>query len=198
MEEGFVCISTLNRFDELKRFLTFFQKHNSKPIHVLIARDIADAHRIKTKIAFHTPFPLTVFLDTDMMVNGNLDELFDTALDGKIGIVRERGVKCLNSGMLVFPKEAMKLVCKIWNERYELKIKKGYSGGGGTWDQDILNNILPGFPHRELSSIWNHIIKDVSPEEELQHYDEVKIFHFIHEPGIPREKYKSYQEFMKI
>jgi len=198
LNRGFICIFTLDKMEELRRFLKSYHKYNAHPISIILAKDIRDAHRIKTLCAFYTPFPLTALLDIDMLINGDLDELFDTALDGKIGIVREKICPVLNSGMLVFPREAMRLVCKIWNERYEAKLKKGFNGSTGTWDQDILNKIIKGFPHRELPSKWNHILKDYTPEQELEIYDQVKIFHFLHAPDIKRETYKSYQEFIKL
>jgi len=202
MEKGFMCISSLDRFDELRRFLTSFQKHNSLPICTFLARDIVEAHRIKSYCGWFTPFDHTVFLDTDMMINGDLSELFSIVGKERLGIVRERGVKVLNSGVLVFPKELMQNLNLEWNEGYETKIEGGFRGEKGTWDQDILNCLLKqnpkDYPHIELPSKWNHIIKDVTPEEELRVYDEVKIFHFLHHPGVPRKKYKSYQEFMKL
>jgi len=198
MHYGFICVSTLDRFDELKRFLHFFKKHNDLPIIIILADDQPDAHRKKTQLCSLSPFDFTCFLDTDILVNGNLEEIFDCCLDGKIGIVREKKTPVLNSGVLVFSKESMRRVCPIWNEQYEEKLKKGFGPVKGVWDQDILNKIIKGFPHRELPSIYNHILKDYSPEEELAMYDSVKIFHFLHAPDIDRTKYKSYQEFIKL
>lgn len=198
MEEGFICIATLDRFDELRRFLTSFRKHNNHPISILLAKDIADAHRIKTLCAFYSPFEFTCMLDIDMLVNAPLNDFFAPAKEGKIGVVREKGVGCINSGVLVFPTPMMKSFCELWNIHYERKLKKGFDGTHGTWDQDLLNVLIKKFPYVELSSNWNHILKDYTPEEELKIYDEVKIFHFLHAPDIDRTKYKSYQEFMKL
>jgi len=197
-EKGFICISTLDRFDELGRFLKSFKKYNSLPIIVLVANDIADAHRIKTNCAFLTPFLYTCLMDTDILVNGDLSEIFLPALQNRIGIVREKTFKVLNSGVIVFPREKMKVLCKSWNEKYEVRLKKGYDGKSGTWEQGILNDILKKFPVVELPSKFNHILKDYTPEQELEVYDSVKIFHFLHAPDIDRNKYKSYQTFMSL
>jgi len=196
--KGFVCIFTLDRLDELKRFLHFFKKHNSLPICCILARDIAEAHRIKTLCAFYTPFPFTCLIDIDILVNGDLTEIFDICLDGKLGLVRERTIPVLNTGVIVFPKEAMRRICPIWNDQYESKLKKGFTGEKGTWDQDLFNAIIKGFPHKEISTKFNHVIKDCTPEQELKIFDEILCFHFLHAPDIDRNKYKSYQTFMSI
>ena len=197
-----MCISTTDRFDELRRFLSSFAKHNSLPICTFLARDIVEAHRIKSNCGWFTPFDYTALLDTDMMVNANLNDLFSIVGTNKIGIVREKGVKVLNSGMIVFPRYLMRDLNLEWNAGYETKIDSGFHGEKGTWDQDVLNFLLQSkqscYPSVELPSCWNHIVKDVSPRDELKYYDSIKIFHFLHQPGIPREKYKSYQEFMKL
>ena len=202
MKQGVICVFTLNRIDELKKFLTAYHRYNNHSISIILAKDMPDAHRIKTLYAFYSPYDYTISIDTDILINGDLDDLFSIARQGKIGIVREKGVKCLNSGVLVFPTSIMKSLCEVWNMRYEEKLRKGFTGQRGTWDQDILNFLLlnkPGkYPFVELSSKWNHIIKDYSPAEELAVYDDVKIFHFLHAPDIDRNKYKSYQEFMKL
>ena len=198
MKKGFICIFTLDRIDELRRFLTSFNKHNSLPISILLANNTEDAHRLKTKCAFYSPFDFTCMLDIDILVNGNLNELFSIAEQGKIGIVREQGVKCLNSGVVVFPTELMKKLCLEWNKNYERKLIKGFSGKQGVWDQDILIPLLQKYPYIELPFIWNCIIKDRTPEKEIEIYDTIKIFHFLHHPEVPREKYKSYQTFMEL
>ena len=198
MEKGFICISTLDRFEELRKFLISFHKFNFLPIIALIARDMADAHRIKTLCAFYTPFKYSALLDTDILVNGDLSDMFYPALENRIGIVREKEAKCLNSGVIVFPLEKMKIICTEWNRKYEHRIKKGFEGKSGTWDQCILNDLLINLPIVELSSIYNHILKDYTPEQELELYDSVKLFHFLHAPDIDRNKYKSYQTFMSL
>ena len=197
-QKGFMCVFTLDRIDELKRFLHFFKKTNDLPIASFLAKDQADAHRIKTLCAFYAPFPFTCMLDIDILVNGNLEEIFDLCLDGKLGVVREKGVPVLNTGVLVFPKEAMRRISPIWNDQYEAKLKKGFTGEKGTWDQDLFNALIKGFPHKEISSIWNHIVKDCSPEDEILIYDQIKLFHFLHHPGFDRNKYKSYQTFTAV
>lgn len=198
MKEGFICIFTLDRRGELRKFLTSFHKHNSYPISIILAKDIIDAHRIKTQCAFYSPYDYTVLIDIDILVNGDLSDLFSIAKSGRIGIVREKGVGCLNSGVLAFPTFVMKDLCEMWNTKYEEKLRKGFTGKYGTWDQDLLNVLIKKFPFLELPSKWNHIIKDYSPAEELAVYNEVRIFHFLHAPDIDRTKYKSYQEFMKL
>lgn len=196
--KGFMCVFTLDRIDDLRRFLTSFNKYNDFPIVALFARDIKDAHKLKTLCAFFTPFEHTAFLDIDMLVNGNLNALFSTATQGKIGIIKEKTVPVLNSGVLVFPKTLMQGLCTHWNRRYEKSVALITDQIKGTWEQGLLNNLIVKFPHVELPSEFNHIIKDCSPEEELKIYDTIKIFHFLHHSGIEREKYKSYQEFMKL
>lgn len=198
MEKGFICIFTLDRMDDLRRFLTSYLKHNSLPISVLFARNIEEAHRLKTRCGFLTPYDLTVLIDIDILVNGNLDDLFAPAEDGRIGIVREKKIPVLNSGVLVFPKDLMRDLCLIWNEKFEEKLIKKIVDRLGTWEQGLLNEILPQFPYVELPSEFNHILHDYTPEEELKIYDKIKLFHFLHHHGIDRTKYKSYQTFMSL
>ena len=195
---GFMCIFTLDRIDELRRFLTSFKEDNSLPISIFLARDIKDAHRIKTLCGFYSPFENTVLIDIDMLVNGNLMDLFSIAEQGKIGIVREKVMNVLNSGLIVFPKKLMQEVCSHWNKRFEKSVALVQDEIKGTWEQGLLNDLLKRFPFIELPFEYNCIIKDRTPGEELKIYDSVKIFHFLHEPGIDREKYKSYQEFLKL
>jgi len=198
MNRGFICIFTLDRIEELRKFLTSFKKHNSLPISILLANNTADAHRLKTKCAFYSPFDFTCMLDIDMLVNKNLEEIFSFLSVADLGIAREQGVKCLNSGVIIFRTEAMKKVCSEWNRIYERKLIKGFSGKQGTWDQDILIPLLQKYNFVELPFEYNCIIKDRTPEEELKIYDTIKIFHFLHHPEVSREKYKSYQEFMAL
>ena len=202
MEKGLIVVSTLDNFEELGRFLYSFKQHNSFPVHVIVAKDIVDAHRAKTRCAFHSPFKFTIMIDTDILINGDLSELFKTAEQGFIGIVREKLHPVLNSGVVVFPTELMKEVCTLWNSRYEEKIlnpkTKGKRSNLWYWDQDILNEILPQFPYKELPSIFNQILHDYTPEEELKIYDKIKVFHFLHHSNIDRYRYKSYKNYMAI
>ncbi|HUX79674.1 MAG TPA: hypothetical protein VMW10_08040 [Alphaproteobacteria bacterium] len=202
MEKGLICISTQNRFEELGRFLRSFLQHNSFPVHVIIARDIKDAHKQKTLCALHSPFKYTIMMDTDILVNGDLSPLFETAKQGFIGIVREKKTPVLNSGVIVFPTELMKKVCTTWTfmfdqKRFQLKNGKAVLPNG-VWDQDILNDILPQFPYKELSSEFNHILHDLSPEEENKVYGTIKVFHFLHHPNIDRNLYKSFRTYMEL
>ncbi|GAG75311.1 unnamed protein product, partial [marine sediment metagenome] len=91
--KGFICIFTLDRIEELRRFLTSFKQHNSLPISILLARDAAEAHQFKTLCGFLTPYNFTAMLDIDILVNGNLNDFFAPAEDGKIGIVKEKILK---------------------------------------------------------------------------------------------------------
>lgn len=200
--KGFLFISTLDNFHELGRALFSLMQHNSFPVHVIIARDISDAFRLKTQMAFHSPFKYTIYMDTDILVNGNLDELFALAETVPVGIVREKVYPLLNAGFIVFETDYMKKVCKLWNEKYEAKqiilSTVGKIGYTDIWDQDILNEILPLFEFKELPSIYNQILHDYTPEEELKIYDSIKVFHFLHHHGIDRMRYKSYQNYMSI
>jgi len=202
LEKGLICISTLSHFEELRRFLHSFLSHNSFPVHVIIAHDIKDAHKQKTLCAFHSPFKHTIMMDTDILVNGDLGPLFETAEKGFIGIIREKKTPVLNSGVIVFPTELMKKVCAIWTLKFDDKRIHSNQGklcpSGGVWDQDILNIILPQFPYKELSSEFNHILHDLSPEEENKIYDTIKVFHFLHHPNIDRNLYKSFRTYMEL
>ena len=202
MEKGFICISTLDNFHELGRFLYSFKQHNSFPIQVIIARDIKDAFRLKTQCAFLSPFKFSVMMDTDILVNGDLSGLFELPEKGFIGIVREKIFPVLNSGVVAFPTELMKNLCEVWTAKFDQKQAQlrlqGKSRPDDVWDQDILNKIISDFPYKELPSEFNHILHDSTPEEELENYDKIKVFHFLHHQNIDRNRYKSYQNYMAL
>ena len=71
--------------------------------------------------------------------------------------------------------------------------------------QDTKFYEIQNFNRFDVEDYLNHIeeyeqelLKDYTPEQELEIYDQVKIFHFLHAPDIKRETYKSYQEFIKL
>jgi len=198
MSNGYICIFTLDRIEDLRRFLISFKKYNNLPIACFLARDIIEAHSFKTQLGFLTPFDNSVFLDIDMLVNGDLSELFLTSEIGEIGVVRELGVKCLNSGMIVFPKVLMQSLCSKWHPAYIKSISRSPSSHPGTLEQSLFNVLVLNFPFRELPSKFNTIIKDISPAEESKMFETIRVFHFLHEPGIDRNLYKSYRTFQEL
>lgn len=202
MSRGFLVLTTLDRLDELRKMITSLKMYNDYPVVVAIAADAEEAHRIKTLCAVMTPFDYTVFLDTDMMINGNLDYLFEVAESGKIGIVRERKYPVLNSGVLAFSRYMMMPVCELWNSLYETRIKSFCPFPWGVYEQDILGQILEmnpdTYPHVEMPVEYNMILKDITPEEEKLQWNKIKIFHFLHCKLENRHKYKSYQDFMLL
>lgn len=197
-KRGFFIVVTLDRFDELRRFLvSLFKFHQDYPVCILIAKDKIDAFRIKTKAALLTPFPLTVFMDTDIYINGKLDYLFEVAAKYKIGVVRHPRSKRLNSGVIAFPKCIMQKFSKKWTEKFDERVE---SEGliEGEWDQTIFNELAPEMPIQELSTDYNATFHDISPWTEKQRWKDIKVFHFLHSWPTDKEKFKSYRLFMKL
>ena len=195
LKKGFLCIVTPDRFDELKRFIFFYQRVNDLPLSVYVVNNQANAHRAKTLCAFLSPYERTCLIDIDILVNAHLDDIFALVPEDKIGIIREKGCPVLNSGVIVFTTEPMKKLCEIWNSKFEQKLMRGYNGKQGAWDQDVLAPIIKDFPYIELDPVWNWIVKDYSPEAEIENYGRVKLFHFMHANDYDRTKYKSFQIF---
>jgi len=197
MERGFYIVITLDRMDDLIKFLPHLKKHNKYPVMVTIADDAEDAYRKKTMVGFLSPFDVTVYLDTDVLVNGNLDYLFEVAEDGCIGIYRETRFPICNAGILAIPKEIKRELSEKWLSLYNAKKKKAV----GDWDQDVLNSLIPKFKFCYLPREYNCILHEILPSEEKEMFSRVKIFHFLHHKGIDRKKYKSwriYQGFETI
>jgi len=194
-KRGFFVVITLDRFDDLRRFLISLSKfHKDDPVCIYVAKDKTDVFRIKTKASFLTPFEYTVVIDTDIYVNGKLDYLFEVAEKGKIGIVRHPNSKALNLGVVAFQKSIMQEFSKMWTEIYNRRVK----GGGFVDDQGIFNELAPTMPIEEISSDYNATFHDITPEEELERWDDIKIFHFLHSWPKDKEKFKSYRLYMEL
>lgn len=197
-KRGFFVVVTLDRFDELRKFLVSLSKfHKDYPVCIYVAKDKIDSFRAKTKMAFLTPFPLTVFMDTDIYVNGRLDYLFEIAAKYKIGIVRHPRSKRLNSGVIAFPKCIMQKFSKKWALKFEERVKEGRLIEG-EWDQTIFNELAPEMPIQEVSTDYNATFHDITPEEELKRWKDIKVFHFLHSWPTDKEKFKSYRLFMEL
>jgi alpha-N-acetylglucosamine transferase len=194
MERGFYVVITLDRMGDLQKFLPWLKKYNKYPILVAIADDAIDAFRKKTMVGFLSPFDATVYLDTDVLVNGNLDYMFEVAENGKIGIYRETSFPICNAGILVIPKEVKKSLSEKWLPLYNAKRKHAI----GDWDQDILNSLLPQFPVCYLPREYNCILSEITPEQEREMFPRVKLFHFLHHGGVDRSKYKSWRIYQGL
>ena len=195
---GFFTVVTLDRFDELRRFLISLSKfHPDVPVCIYVAKDRLDAFRSKTQTAFLSPFDLTVLIDVDIYVNGKLDYLFDVAEQEKIGIVKHPRSGDLNTGVVCFSKSIMQPFSKKWTKIFDERLKDK-SLFRLEYDQGIFNTLAPEMPLRELSTDYNATFHDITPEEELERWDEIKIFHFLHSWPEDKEKFKSYRLFMEL
>ena len=195
MKRGFIAIITPDRFDDLKKMNKSLRRFHQDPMCLMVARDRVEAHRFKTQCALFTPFDFTIMLDTDIYVNGDLSLLFQTAEQGQIGLIRERFHKVLNSGVIAFEKKAMIPVCREWNIAYETRVREGNRDKYAVMDQDILRNVLGFYKYVELPCEYNMTFHDIDPHKEGLEWKNIKIFHFLHAPDVPREKYRSYKEW---
>ena len=193
-KRGFFVVITLDRFDELKRFLISLSKfHKDYPICIYVAKDSIDSFRIKTKAAFLTPFEYNVVIDIDIFVNGRLHYLFEVAEKGKIGVVRHPRSKALNTGVVAFSKAILQVFSNTWTEIYNKRVGRGFVG-----DQGIFNELAPKMPIQEISTDYNATFHDITPEEELERWDDIRVFHFLHSWPLDKKKFKSYRLSMEL
>ncbi|GAI04067.1 unnamed protein product, partial [marine sediment metagenome] len=56
----------------------------------------------------------------------------------------------------------------------------------------------PEMPIEELSTDYNATFHDITPEEELKRWKDIKIFHFLHSWPKDKKKFKSYRLYMEL
>jgi len=191
---GFYLVITQDRFDALRRCLHFLLKYNSYPVYIALADNEEDAYRKKTMIGFLSPFDTTVQLDTDTLVNGNLDFLFELGERGYIGLKHETRYNFYNAGIFVLPKDLKVSLSMEWLARYNMKPNKE----AGAFDQDILNELIKKYPVFDLPFEYNAILQEITPEQELEMWDSIKIFHFLHSNATDRSKFKSFALYNSV
>ena len=197
-KRGFFVVVTLDRFEELRKFLISLSKfHKDIPVCIYVAKDLKDAFRAKTKMAFLTPFPFTVFMDVDIYINGKLDYLFEVAGRHRIGVVRHPRSGDINTGVIAFPKCIMLKYSKEWTELYDKRDAAKTLRSLGD-DQGVFNTLAPEMPIEELSSDYNATFHDITPEEEIKRWDKIKVFHFLHSWPTDKEKFKSYRLYQEL
>jgi hypothetical protein len=201
-ERGFYCVITRDRLDDLFKFLKYLLQYNNYPVYIAFADDMIDAYRKKTMIGFLSPFKSTVLIDTDIYVNGNLNYLFEIAEKGFIGIYRETTYPCLNSGVVAFPENIIKDLSSKWFSLYNRMIEKSLRRYkkvvSFAYDQDILNAIINDYPIHLLPREYNCILKEINPQFEADHWNEIKIFHFLHADPTDRKQFKCFRLYHNI
>jgi len=197
-ERGFYCVITQDRLDDLRKFLLTLKAHNDYPVIVAIAKDATDAYRKKTEISYLSPFDTTIYIDTDTLIMGNLNYMFELGERGYFAIYREKRVPTYNAGVFVLPKEVKKWLTNKWLPKYDDKMKRGIRTYYQWKDQDILNELIKEMPLFVLPREYNCILQDITPEEEAEIYDNVKIFHFLHNKEVDKNKYKSWNTWLKL
>ena len=201
MSRGFYLVITQDRAYDLVRFLRFLLKFNRCSIHIEFAGDSLDAYRKKTQVGMLSPFETTVMLDTDTLVNGELDHLFHVAESGFLSMAFEDVPACWNTGVMCIPGHLKKKLSLAWHPAFEEHIKDPAHRTSGGFDQEVLNRLLrdmPGFvPVKRLPDAYNYILKWRTPEQEARDFDDVKIFHFLHDDDkmhpCDRTRFRSWQ-----
>lgn len=191
---GFYLVITLDRISDLRKCLYFLLKYNSYPFYIAFADDEEDAFRKKTMIGFLSPFDTTIQLDTDTLVNGNLDFMFEVGERGFIGLKHETRFDLYNAGISVIPKDLKVPLSTEWLALYNSKLNKKK----GCWDQDILNELIKKYPVFDLPLEYNCILQEITPAQEAEMWDMVKIFHFLHSNATDRNKFKSWQLYNSV
>lgn len=203
---GIFAVATPDRFEDLRRMVTSLWRNNTYQIQVMIARDWEGAHEIKSRMGSLSTFDSTVFLDTDIYVNGDISKLFEIAESGKLGIYRHLtrggGSGDWNSGVMCFNKEVGRRLSEEWAPRRKLVASKspGSLLGRSYWktDQKSLNEIIDNYPIHKLPAAYNYIIPERTLGEETIDYPKVKIFHFIHKRCFYRHLCRSYKEWKQL
>jgi len=214
LSRGFICIASLNRADELRKFLTSLKAFNKEPVLTLWADNRVHAHLLKTKIAQLSPFLSTVQIDTDILVNGNLKYLFEVAERKKIGAfiptMLPDDIRRLNSGVLCYNTRQFLPLSMAWEKEFLECTKRKHN----SMDQGFIGKLL--VPERAagnieiLPEIYNFCLKEykdgTSGLDEVKDFHKIKIFHFFtshyYAPfGLPDSDIAdcySYQKFNKL
>lgn len=203
---GVLTVATLDRLDDLRRMLTSLWKHNKVQVQVMMARDWLGAHEIKSRMGAISTFDSTVFLDTDMYINGDIRELFTLAEDGRLAIYRHLtrggGTGHWNSGVMAFNQElGLKLSAAWAPQRMYIAGQVSAQGLERSYyrtDQKSLNAIIDRFPIYSLNAKYNYIIPERSLEAEAKDWDHIRIFHFLHKACAWRESCRSWKEWMEL
>jgi hypothetical protein len=199
---GVLTVTTLDRLEDLRRMVTSLWAHNKLQVQVMLAQDWLGAHELKSRMGSLTSFDNTVFLDTDIYINGDITPLLKIAKSGKLGIYRHRDGGHWNSGVMVFNKELGIRLSEAWaphrkavaSQTTAPKDVKSYY----RTDQKSLNEIISNYPIHSLSAVWNYIIPERTLEDEVMDWGKVKIFHFLHKRCFHRVASRSYKEWKAL
>lgn len=194
MNNGFYVVATLDRFNELAKFLSSLRKHHSETIQVMIANNIQQAHEFKTLAGSITPFDNTVMMDIDMLVLQNFSEVFKYADRGQIAIYEEEGWGIFNSGFVAFNKKVGKELSKEWHKKFIEEGRFEKIGKKGLWDQDLLTILLKSIKWNKrvykLPRFYNYCVSRRPPPPEEKEWDQIKVIHFWHRGGFQVDKNK--------
>lgn len=180
----------------------------------MLANSREQAHRYKTLGGQLSIFEHTVQIDTDVLVNGSLDYLFQVAERGDIGVFiplfLEQNFNNLNSGVLCYCTSIFRPISQEWTERFDRVQKRQHN----SMDQGILGHLFSRYKYDFSFSIlpeeYNFCVKESclggSVLLEKRDYDKIKVFHFFtshqYEPFNWSDKDLknsiSYAKFMKL
>jgi alpha-N-acetylglucosamine transferase len=129
-----------------------------------------------------TQFDKLVFLDLDMIIMGNIDELFDkphmSAVAAGKCIFPEW--KQLNSGLMVIEpnREAYEGILSVCGAACEDRLSRGLGFG----DQNAINYYYKDWPNQTelgLSEIYNCMSVCVKKLTAIHGFDNIKVMHFV-------------------
>lgn len=194
MNNGFYVVATLDRFNELQKFLRSLRKHHSETIQVMIANNVQQAHEFKTLSGQLTPFDNTIMMDIDMLVLKNFSEVFKYADRGEIAIYEEEGWGIFNSGFVAFNKTMGHRLSKEWHEVFLKERRFEKIGKKGLWDQDLLTKLLKSGKWNKkvynLPRFYNYCVSRRPPPPEEEEWDKIKVIHYWHRGGFQVDKTK--------
>jgi len=172
----------------------------------MLAQDWQGAHEIKSRMGALSNFDLTIFLDTDIYVNGDLSPLFEIAGKGELAIYRHKSPSGIpghwNSGVMAFNRElGLKLASEWGPHKHAVAARTSQDRSTRNYyltDQKSLNEIIGRFPIHPLSGLYNYMIPERTLEDEALDFDKVRIFHFIHKSCKEREQSRAYRIWMEL
>lgn len=199
---GVYAVSSLDRLEDLRRMVTSLWRKNRVQVQVMLAKDWEEAQFMKARVGKLSAFRNTVMLDTDVLVKGRIDPLFEIAEAGKIGLYKELRGGPWNTGVMALNRDVGEGLSDRWESELQRTVNRFPRSSGlrsyMVTDQAALNRLMDGLPVHRLGGEWNYIIQERSIEDEARDWDDVMIHHFIHKGTVSRKACMAYSEWMML
>jgi lipopolysaccharide biosynthesis glycosyltransferase len=174
----------------LKPLGDYIQKSNHKYEMYFLDKESARSFKVSDHVTAATYYRLfiadqlkdinrVIYLDSDVIVAGRIDELWETDLEGVVaGVVKDLNADYFNAGVMLLDLDrwrtsAITKLCLDWLSVHNETVK--------FWDQDVLNAVLTGRV-KFLPEKWNFLETNTSPAAMVAR--DIRIIHFAgkHKP----------------